>query len=67
MGILGDIFMSFLESSQSYAEKNYEKMECFKGLEGEEKARKEREIKAKLAQSRTAIDNVNEERNKNRY
>lgn len=66
MGILGDIFMFFLESSQSYAEKNYKKMECFNGLEGEEKARKEREIQAKLARSRVAIDNVNEERNKNK-
>lgn len=67
MGLLGDIFMALLGASQSYAEKNYEKMECFKGLDGEEKERKEREIQAKLAQSRAAIDNVNAERNKNKY
>ena len=67
MGILGDIFMSLLGAGQSYAEKNYEKMDCFKGLAAEEKAEKEFEIQAKLVRTRAEINNVNEERNKNKY
>lgn len=62
MGLLGDIFMSLLGASQSYAEKNYDKMECFNGLSSEERAEKEKEIQAKLARSRDAINNVNEYR-----
>lgn len=49
MGILGNIFMSLLGAGQSYAEKNYEKMDCFKGLAAEEKAEKEFEIQANVA------------------
>lgn len=62
MGILGDILMGLLGASQSYAEKNYSRMEGLQGLSGKEREDKEKEIKAKLEQSRKAINNVNEYR-----